>query len=120
MRDLDFEAVLMFSAVLDKTDIDINIKQITAGLKIDEVKDIAGVKEVGKEVGVGIVIQFATTFMKSLHKAGPEVKKLIAYLSEKSIDEVSKMKLKEIKGFFIELIKNEDFGDFFKQATELM
>lgn len=119
MRELDFDAVIIFSKILDKTDIVIDIQKIIKEVKIDEVKDVDGIKQVGKEVGISIVVQLAGSLMKSLHKAGPEVKEFIAYVSEKSVADVSKMKLKEIKDFFVELIKHEDFADFFKQATEL-
>lgn len=118
MKQFDFDAVLMMSAVLDKTGIVIDIQDIVKGIKQDELKNIGDAQKIGKEVGISIVVQLAGSFMKSMHKAGPEIKQLIAHLSEKDIDEVGKMTFKEIKQFFVDLIKAEGFSDFFKQAVE--
>jgi len=118
MKQFDFDSVLMMSAVLDKTGIVIDIQDIVKGIKQDELKSIGDAQKIGKEVGISIVVQLAGSFMKSMHKAGPEIKKLIAHLSEKDIEDVGKMTFKEIKQFFVDLIKAEGFSDFFRQAVE--
>lgn len=118
MKRFDFDSILLMSEVLDKTGIIIDINEVIKGIKTDELKSLGDAQKIGKEVGISIVVQLAGSFMKSMHKAGPEIKELIAHLSEKSVEDVGKMTFKEIKQFFVELINAEGFSDFFKQAVE--
>lgn len=117
MKEFDLDAVFIMSEVLDKTGIIINLKSIVSSLKTEEIQNIRDAQAVGREVGVGLFVQVVGELSKSIHKAQPEVKKLIAHMTDKKVDEVGKMTLKEIKSFFTELVAKEGFADFFKQAV---
>ena len=117
MKEFDLDAVLIMSEILDKTGIIINLKSIVSSLKTEEIQNMRDARAVGKEVGVGLAVQVLGELSKSMHKAGPEVKKLIAHMTDEKIEDVGKMSVKEIIAFFKELITAEGFDDFFEQAV---
>ncbi len=119
MKKLDLDAVFLMSAVLDKTGIIFDIQDIVKSIKTDELKSIEDAQKIGKEAMLSIVAQLAGSLSKSMYKAKDEIKELIAHLADMDIDEVGKMTFKEIKEFFIDLVKAEGFSDFFKEAAEL-
>jgi hypothetical protein len=117
MKQLDFDAVLMFSAVLDKTGIVLDMKKIMDGVKTDAVETEDDLKKIGKEAALTVGIEILGQVLRSAHKAGPEIKALVGHLTGKTRDEVGQMTLAEIKEFFKELFAAEGFSDFFKQAA---
>ncbi len=118
MKQFDLDDVFVTSEILDKTGLLLDVKKITEGIKHDKLENITDAKQIGKEAIVTIGLDLMASLMKSLHKARPEVKQLISNLTGKTLDEVGKMSIKEIKNFFSELVKAEGFSDFFKQAVE--
>ncbi len=117
MRPFDLDSILLMSAVLDKTGLDVSIRSVFDQIKTKAVEKPEDLKELGKEFAVSAGVQVMTALFKNAHKAGSEIKELVAHLTEKTPQEAGKMSLKEIKGFFTELVKAEGFGDFFKQAA---
>lgn len=117
MKEFDLDSVFIMSEILDKTGFMVDLKKIVASMKTEEIENLRDAQKVGREVGVGLVVQIMGDLSKSIHKAQPEVKKLIAHMTDKKIEEVGKMSLKEIVSFFKELVNVEGFEDFLKQAV---
>lgn len=117
MKEFDLDSVFIMSEILDKTGFMVDLKKIVASMKTEEIENLRDAQKVGREVGVGLVVQIMGDLSKSIYKAQPEVKKLIAHMTDKKIEEVGKMSLKEIVSFFKELVNVEGFEDFLKQAV---
>jgi len=118
MKQFDLDDAFVMSEILDKTGLLLDVKKVTDGIKHDKLENFTDAKQIGKEAIVAIGLDLMVSLMKSLHKVQPEVKQLIANLTEKSLEDVGRMSMKEVKNFFTELVKAEGFSDFFKQAVE--
>lgn len=110
-KDFDLEDSFLVSEIIDKMDIELEIKEVMDSIKD---KDIENIDEeaLGKEMFLNLGIDLSYKAIKKLHKAKKEVKRLICSLTGKTMSEASKMSLKEIKDFFNELVKSEGFKDF--------
>ena len=119
-KDFDLDDVFLMSEIIDKMDLQVDIDKYMNKVKSKE-KTEAEIdeEEIGKEMFLKIGIDLAIKFIKRIHKAKKEVKRLIANLTSKTMEEVSKMGIKDIKNFFIELSQQEDFKDFLSQAGVL-
>ena len=117
MKEFDLDDAFLMSEILDKTGLMIDIKKVTDSIKHDKLENVSDAKKIGKEAIVTIGLDLMASLIKSLHKARPEVKQLIANLTGKPVDDVGKMSMKEIKNFFLELVKAEGFSDFLSQAV---
>lgn len=118
-RDFIFDDVFTLSEILAKMDIDADIEAITKQIQTSKLENKNDAMGLGKELVVGLGIDLIGKALKNLFKAKNEVKKLIMDLTGKSKKEVSEMKISEIKNFFTELFKMEDFGELLKQAGEI-
>lgn len=135
-KDFDVDDVFLMSEIIEKMDISIeldkymNPSNTTVEIPKDIEKESEEVRQEilkkldneaeqkGKQMFMKAGIDLGITFVKKMHKAKKEVKKLIANLTGKTMDEVSKMNLKELKQFFKELIEKEGFEDFLNSVEE--
>ena len=116
IRGFEFDDVFKMSAIIDKMEIETDIDKITESIKTAKLENKKDATNLGKEIAVGIGIDLITKIIRRLHKASNEVKELIMALTGKTKEEVGKMGIRDIKQFFSELVKMEDFEDFLSQA----
>lgn len=128
-KEFDLEDVFLLSEIIEKMNLNVEIdKYIKGGKLIDVIESDNKEKteeeieleeeRLGKELFIKAGTDLGFKFIKGMYKAKKEIKKLISNLTGKSIKEVSTMNLKEIKEFFLELVKQEGFKDFLSQAGE--
>lgn len=128
VKDFDLDDVFLMSEIMEKMDIEVELEKYMNTKdainlfdgdeeKTEEQLNIEA-ESLGKEMFLKLGLDLAMVFAKRMHRAKKEVAKLIMNLTGKTRDEVSKMKLKEIKQFFKDLVEQEGFKDFFSQAEE--
>lgn len=117
-KDFDLEDVFVMSQIIDKMGLDADVKKIIEQVQTAQLSNKVDAQKVGKEVLVAIGVDLIGKFIRNLHKAGKEVKQLIANLTGKTVDEVAKMPLREMKAFFAELAGDGEFIDFLKQQGQ--
>lgn len=115
-KKFDLDDVFLISEIIDKMGLEADIEKITKTIQTSKVENKKNAAALGKEVAVGIGIDLVTKILRNFFKAKEEVKQLVSNLTGLDIKDVSKMGIKEIKLFFIELTKSEGFGDFLSQA----
>jgi iron-sulfur cluster repair protein YtfE (RIC family) len=106
MRKLTFEDTFLMSEVLDKMNVDDDLNKL-----FDEAKKHPDAQAY---LGGKLVLMV----IKRWHKAKEEIVAFVSIITEKSVEEVKKMSLREIKEVLLELFRNEDFADFFNTAAE--
>jgi len=117
-KEFDLEDVFVMSQIIDKMGLDADVKKIIEQVQTAQLSNKTDAQKVGKEVLVAIGVDLISKFIRNLHKAGKEVKQLIANLTGKTVDEVAKMPLREMKAFFTELAGDGEFIDFLKQQGQ--
>ena len=115
IKPFDLEDVFTMSEIIDKMGLDADVRNVISQVNVSKLENADDAKALGKEVAVGIGIDLISKFIRNLHKAKNEVKKLIGDMSGKSPDEVSKLSMKDMKEFFSELIGDGEFIDFLEQ-----
>ena len=118
IKPFDLEDVFTMSEIIDKMGLDADVRNVISQVNVSKLENADDAKALGKEVAVGIGIDLISKFIRNLHKAKNEVKKLIGDMSGKSPDEVSKLSMKDMKEFFSELIGDGEFIDFLKQQGQ--
>ena len=118
IKPFDLEDVFTMSEIIDKMGLDADVRNVISQVNVSKLENADDAKALGKEVAVGIAIDLISKFIRNLHKAKNEVKKLIGDMSGKSPDEVSKLSMKDMKEFFSELIGDGEFIDFLKQQGQ--
>ncbi len=116
IKEFDLEDVFTMSEIIDKMGIEADIEKLTKSINTNEVKTGEDVAKLGKEVVLTLGVDLITKIIKNLHRARVEVKKLVSDLTGMTDDEVSKMNLKQLKEFFISLLKADGVKDFLSQA----
>jgi hypothetical protein len=101
MRELQNDDMYLLSEIADKMDFT---------LPKAPVMDKKNMQEAQKEYGMQII----TLLIKRLYRAKNEINQLIANVTEKSIDEVSKMSIKETIDTFKKILTQDGVLDFFK------
>lgn len=117
-KEFDLEDVFVMSQIIDKMGLDADVKKIIEQVQTAQLSNKTDAQKVGKEVLVAIGVDLIGKFIRNLHKAGKEVKQLIANLTGKTVEEVAKMPLREMKVFFTELAGDGEFIDFLKQQGQ--
>jgi len=117
-KEFDLEDVFVMSQIIDKMGLDADVKKIIEQVQTAQLSNKSDAQKVGKEVLVAIGVDLIGKFIRNLHKAHKEVKQLIANLTGKTVDEVAKMPLREMKAFFTELAGDGEFIDFLKQQGQ--
>lgn len=110
MRKLTGEDVFFLSAILDKMNIDVDLNKI-----LDEAKKIKS-KEEQRAFAGG---KLAMMFVKRIHYAKPEFYEWLSDLDGRPVAELKKLKIKETVDLLMELGKDEELAELFKQAAEL-
>ena len=118
IKPFDLEDVFTMSEIIDKMGLDADVRNVISQVNVSKLENADDAKALGKEVAVGIGIDLISKFIRNLHKAKNEVKKLIGDMSGKSPEEVSKLSMKDMKEFFSELIGDGEFIDFLKQQGQ--
>lgn len=118
IKPFDLEDVFTMSEIIDKMGLDADVRNVIDQVNVSKLENAKDAKALGKEVGLGIGIDLISKFIRNLHKAKNEVKKLIGDMSGKSPEEVSKLSMKDMKEFFSELIGDGEFIDFLKQQGQ--
>lgn len=118
IKPFDLEDVFTMSEIIDKMGLDADVRNVISQVNVSKLENADDAKALGKDVAVGIGIDLISKFIRNLHKAKNEVKKLIGDMSGKSPDEVSKLSMKDMKEFFSELIGDGEFIDFLKQQGQ--
>jgi len=113
MKDFDLEDVFLLSQIIDKMGLNIEASELSKTIKAEKLESKDDAAKVGKDVFLALGMEVAMKFASNLHKAHKEVIQLICSLSGKNEEAVKKMKIKEMKDFFGELIKTEGIADFF-------
>lgn len=118
IKKFDLEDVFTMSEIIDKMGIEADIEKLTKSVKVEEVEKGEDVAKLGKEVVLTLGVDLITKIIRNLHRARTEVKQLISSLTGMSESEVSKMDLKQMKQFFMSLLKEDGVKDFLSQAGE--
>lgn len=118
IKPFDLEDVFTMSEIIDKMGLDADVRNVISQVNVSKLENADDAKALGKEVGLGIGIDLISKFIRNLHKAKNEVKKLIGDMSGKSPEEISKLSMKDMKEFFSELIGDGEFIDFLKQQGQ--
>lgn len=116
MKEFDLQDVFLMSKIIDKMELRVEADKLAKTIKTDKLEDMQDAKELGRDVIAAIGIEMSAKFLSNLHRADKEIMQLIANLTEKQYEAVKKMKLKDIKQFFIDLATSEGFEDFFELA----
>ena len=69
IKDFDLDNVFMFSAILDKTGLVLDVQRAINEIGIDEVKDKKDAKELGKSLLVSVGIDIMSKVLTSAYKA---------------------------------------------------
>ena len=107
MRKLGFEDTFLLSKVIDDLNIETEISKFIKQARDSKETDM-------DKVGLELFLLIA----KRWHRGKTSVMEFIAAITEKDIEEVKRLSLKDVKHVFVELVQQEDIADFFKSASE--
>jgi hypothetical protein len=102
MRKLINEDMYLISEIIDKMNF-----TMPSDKKLENGKEV---KKSQQEIGNEIITQIT----KKIYLAKEQVNQLLANITEKSTDEISKMPLTETFNLIGQLFKKGEFKDFFK------
>jgi len=109
MRSLIVDDMYLISEIMDKMDFELpDFKQDRKIVSKNELDSIQ------QKYGTKIVL----TFFKKLYKARKEVNQLIANMMEKSVEDVKKMNILEIKDVIMEIMNSKDIKSFFTSESK--
>lgn len=114
VKEFDLDNVFMLSEIIDKMGLTVKTDKIAGKVKTTKLEDVKDATTIGKEVIVAVGADLAVDFVKNIYKARPQVCKFIADLTDMEVKDVKKMGLKKLKTFFVELVGQEDFRNFFE------
>lgn len=106
MRELLNEDIYLISQIADK--IGIKIPKITETVTINDKEKV--LKRPMEEYG----LEFGLNILKKIYLAKDEINQLLKNVFELSDKDISKMSFKETKNMIMEIIKKEEFRNFFK------
>ena len=104
MRELQNEDMYILSEIADKIEFTLPKYPDTNNKSEGEIAAIQ------KDYG----LQIMTMLIRKIYKAKSEINKLLANVNEKSVEEISKMSIKETILMLKTLIKQDGVLDFFK------
>lgn len=114
MKPFELEDTFLLSKILEDLDVEVDLNAfMDLFVKMNNDKD----KSVDDKAAF-MAGQFFYLIAKRWHRGRKSIPEFVASMSEKSVEEVKKMKTQEMKDFFVELFKQEDIQDFFKSASE--
>lgn len=95
--------MFILSAIVDKMELDVDIKELLAARKHKDVND----EEMGEKLIFSIV--------RKIHKAKAEITQLLANVSGKTAKEVDDLELKETMDLIKQVLQEEGVMDFLSQ-----
>jgi len=101
MKKFELDDTFLLSKVIDDMDIQLDLNEL-----MDSAKDEKKAEKAGGD--------FFLLLFKKLHKGRQSIPEFVASMLEIEIEEARKLKLPEIKKFFIDLWQEENVQDFFK------
>lgn len=110
MRDLNITDAFQLSKIIDKMEIRFDIDEM-----MDQIQDILtneGTSKAQSYLGGQMVL----TLVSKLHKAEKELIEWLASLTGMTVEEIQKLKFKELKSLLLELFNSEDFLELFTSA----
>lgn len=106
IRELYFEDTFTLSEILEKMDFQSDLNKL-----FDEAK-----KQPDSQAYLGA--QLFLAFGKKWHRAKDEIIRFISNITEQPIEDVKKLKFKDIKDMITDLMKDEELQDFIKRVSE--
>lgn len=106
LRELELDDTFLLSALIDKMGVAERITEL-----IDEAKKTNESQDYfGKKIFALLINQW--------HLAKDEVREFAGAVTNRTAEEAGKLKITQLKQIFIELLKDEQFKDFFSMAVE--
>ena len=117
LRDLEAEDLFLMTKIIGA----IGINEFKGCFQSDAVKRaIEGGDGVSfKTVGFEVFFEAANVITKNLHLCKEDLYTLLADLSGMKVDQIRKLKAVKFIRMLKELVKKEEFKDFFMEASEL-
>jgi len=103
MKSFELDDTFLLSKIIDDMDLQMDLNEF-----MDNVQNEKTAEKAGGE--------FFLLLFKKLHKGRQSIPEFIAAMLEIEVAEAKKLKLPQIKEFFVELWKQEDVNSFFKSA----
>ncbi len=104
MKQFELDDTFLLSQIINDLDIELDLNQFLDKTKNNSAEYVGG--------------QFFYLLIKRWHKGKKSIPEFIAVMSEQSVEEARKMKIPELKEFFIDLFKQEGVQDFFTSASD--
>lgn len=105
MKPFELDDTFLLSKILDDLDIDVDLNKLMKSAQKEQDLEKAGA-------------DFIYLLFKKIHKGRNSIPEFVASMLEIEIEQAKKLSLKEIKEFFLDLLKQEGIQDFFKSASE--
>lgn len=127
LRELQADDLFIMIGIVNK----IGIKEFKACFESEEVKtavlNMAKAKEDGEadesadvvSIGIGVALDIATILLANISKCKNDIYTLLANLSGLTVGDIAKLPVKTFTGMVIDLVKKEEFADFFQDAVKL-
>lgn len=127
LRELQADDLFVIINIVNK----IGIKEFRACFESEEVKaavlNMIEQKEDGEadesadvvSIGIGVALDIATILLTNISKCKNDIYTLLANLSGMTIGDIAKLPMKTFTGMVIDLVKQEEFADFFQDAVKL-
>lgn len=127
LRDLQADDLFIMISIVNK----IGIKEFKACFESEEVK--AAVLNMAKDkenseadestdvvsIGIAVALDIATILLANIGKCKNDIYALLAQLSGMSAGDIAKLPVKTFTGMVVDLVKKEEFADFFQEAVKL-
>lgn len=127
LRDLQADDLFIVINIVNK----IGIKEFKACFESEEVKaavlNMAKAKEDDEadesadvvSIGISVALDIATILLANIGKCKNDIYALLAQLSGLTVGDIAKLPVKTFTGMVIDLVKQEEFADFFQDAVKL-
>ncbi len=107
MKAFELEDTFLLSKVIDDLDVELDLNKFMDSIQKEDKKQA---EKIGGD--------FFLLICKKLYKGRNSIPEFIASMLEIEVAEAKKLKLPQIKEFFVELWKQEDIQNFFKLAQD--
>ena len=111
-KDFDLDDVFLMSEIIDKMDLRLDVENALDMTNFEGKTE----EQVGRELMMKVLPDLGAKVVRRLHKARREVKQFVANMTGMKESEVGKLRPKELKDFFKELVEREGFADFLADA----
>lgn len=127
LRDLQADDLFIVINIVNK----IGIKEFKSCFESEEVKtavlNMAKAKEDDEtdesadvvSIGIAVALDIATILLANIGKCKGDIYELLARLSGLTAVDIAKLPVKTFTGMVIDLVKKEEFADFFQDAVKL-